>query len=81
MGIWVVGTSNQLLQEVLELKQKSRKNKVVTGKTPFFLIGLFCTHHPICLKLAPDMAVLYRNYAFSILALSAKKQFLEKVFC
>ena len=81
MGIWIVGTSNHLLQEVLKLKQKLRKNKVVIGKTPFFLIGLFCTHHPICLKLAPDMAVLYRNYAFSILVLSVKKQFLEKNFC
>ena len=32
MGIWVVGTSNQLFEEVLKLKQSFQKNKVVTGK-------------------------------------------------
>ena len=44
MDIWVVGTSNQLF---LKLKQNFQKNNVVTGKTPFFMIGPFCTHHSI----------------------------------
>ena len=29
-------------------KKKSQKNKVVTGETPFFVIGPFCGHHFIC---------------------------------
>ena len=41
MDIWVV----------LKLKQKLQKNKVVTGKTPFFMIGPFCTHCSICLDI------------------------------
>ena len=39
------------LQEVLKLKHSFRKNKVVTGKTPLFLLGLFCSHHSICLNI------------------------------
>ena len=39
-----------LLWEVLKLKWNFQKNKVVTGKTMFFVIGWFCTHHSICLK-------------------------------
>ena len=37
--------------EVLKLKQKIHKNKLVTGKTPFFVAGPFCTHHFICLRI------------------------------
>ena len=37
------------LQEFLKLKQNFLKNKVVTGKTPFFVVGPFCTHYTICL--------------------------------
>ena len=29
---------------------KIRKNKVFTGKTPFYAIGRFCTTQPICLN-------------------------------
>ena len=39
------------LEEVLKLKQNFQKNKVVTGKTPFFVIGPFCSHHSICLNI------------------------------
>ena len=40
MGIWMVGMSNQLyIYEVLKLKQNYQKKKVVTSKTPFFVIG------------------------------------------
>ena len=36
-------------QGVLELEQIFQKNEVVTGKTPFFVIGPFCSRHSICL--------------------------------
>ena len=51
--IWAFGLLIQQidsLQEVLKLKQNFQKNKVVTGKPPFFLIGPFCSHHFICLN-------------------------------
>ena len=38
------------LYEVLKLKQSFWKNKVVTGKAPFFVISPFCTPHSICLN-------------------------------
>ena len=34
-----------------KLKQKFQNNKVVTGKTPFF-VSSFCTHHSICLNVS-----------------------------
>ena len=37
-------------QEVLKLKQIFQKNKAVTGKTPLFVIGQFCSRHSICLN-------------------------------
>ena len=63
MDIWVVGTLNQLFI-VLKLKQNFQKNKKVIGKTSFFVIDPFCTHHSIFLTLSSDMTVLYRNDAF-----------------
>ena len=45
MGICFVGISNQLFI------RGSDKNKVVTGKTSFFVIGAFCAHHFICLNI------------------------------
>ena len=51
MDILVVGTSNQVFIEVLKLKQSFLKNKVVTGKTPFFVIRSFCSHHSTCLNI------------------------------
>ena len=51
MNIWVVGHQINSLYEVLKLKQSFRKNKVVTGKTPFCAVGPFCTPHPICLNI------------------------------
>ena len=47
--LWVVGTTNQLF--VLKLKQNFQKNKVVTGKTPFFLRGPLCSDCFICLNI------------------------------
>ena len=37
--------------EVLKLKQNFQKNKLLTGKTPFFVIEPFCSHHFICLNI------------------------------
>ena len=56
-----------------------QKNKVVTDKTPLFVIGLFCSRHSI----SSDRAVLNGNYMFSIVVVSAKKRhssFLKKIF-
>ena len=43
--IWTFGLVHQInsIYEVPKLKQNKRK--VVTGKTPFFVIGAFCTPH------------------------------------
>ena len=65
------------------MKQNFQENKVVPGKTPFFVIGTFCTLHSICLNISFWQTVLYGNVSFSILVLPTKKQcssFLEKVF-
>ena len=83
MDIWVVDTSNELFIRGSYTETKFSKNKVVTGKlrslrqVNFVLIILFV------LTLAPDVAVLYENHAFSILVLSTKNlysSFLKKVF-
>ena len=51
LGIWVVGTLNQLLLRGSFTETKFSKNKVVCGKTPFFVIGPFCTPLSICLNI------------------------------
>ena len=43
IDIWVVGTLNQLFIRGSYTKLNFWKNKVVSGKTPFFVIGPFCT--------------------------------------
>ena len=50
-----------LLKEVFRLKQNFQKNKVVTGKTPFILIGQFCSQRFIWL----NIFFWYSNNAFS----------------
>ena len=40
------------LEEVPKMKQNFQINKIVTVKTPFFVIGSFCTHHSICLNIS-----------------------------
>ena len=47
----------------------------MTGKTLFFVTGLFCTPILFVLTLASDRAVLYGNVVFSILVLSNKKPY------
>ena len=52
--IWVFGLLVQQINslwEVLKLKHNFQKNKVVTGKTPFFLVGPFCSDHFSCLNI------------------------------
>ena len=43
MSIWVVGTSKQFFtkssKNETKLKVIKQKSKVITGKTPFFVIG------------------------------------------
>ena len=52
--IWTFGSlvhQIKSLEKVLKLKQNSQKNKLVTGKTLFFVIGAFCSHYSICLNI------------------------------
>ena len=48
--MWLSHQINSLCK-VLKLKQNFLKCKEVTGKTLFFVIGLFCTPHSICLNI------------------------------
>ena len=50
MDIWVTGRSNFLRGAKTETKF-SKKNKVVTGKNPLFMVGPFCIRHSICLNI------------------------------
>ena len=49
---WLLIHQIKSLQEVFKLKQNFQKNEAVTGKTPFFVIGPFCTPHSIWLNIA-----------------------------
>ena len=51
IDIWVNDISNQLIIRSFYTDTKILKNdKVVTGKTPFFVVGPFCTHRSISLN-------------------------------
>ena len=50
MDIWIVGTSNQFFVRDSYTEIFFSKNKVVTGKTPFFCEKL-CTPHSIYLNI------------------------------
>ena len=64
------------LEEVLKLNQNFFKKSVVTGKTPFFVIGPhFVPTVLFVLTLTSDIVVLYGNTAFSILVLSTIKRY------
>ena len=39
------------LYVVIKMRQNFQNNKEVTGKTRFFVIGPFCTHNSIYLKI------------------------------
>ena len=79
MDIWLFGRLNQLFIKNFILELNFQKNKVVSGKTPFFVRGQFFTPH----TLAFDSLVLYGNVALSIVVISIKKRyssFLKKAF-
>ena len=52
MGVWAVGTLNQLFERGSLTETKlSKKSKAVTGKNQFSMIGPFCSYHSICLNI------------------------------
>ena len=51
MGIWIPWYIKSTLYKSFLTETKSSKNKVVTSKIPFFVIGPYCTHHSICLNI------------------------------
>ena len=51
MDSWVVGTSDQLFRRGSYSETKFQETKVVSGKTPSFVIDPFCTFHSICLNI------------------------------
>ena len=69
-------------QEVLKLEQIFQKNKVVTGKTPLFVIGPFCSRHSICLNIGFWQSSF--EWKWCVFNLSSTKKhyssFLKKVF-
>ena len=52
-NIWLIGTLSQMFftgfyaQTSFQIK---KTNKVVSGKTPFFVIGPFCTPDSVCIN-------------------------------
>ena len=81
MGNWFI-KSTLYIYEFLCLKQNFQK-KVVTGKTPFFEIGPFCTPHSIF----PNIGFWHDSFVwkccvfnFSTFNSKAVLQFFEKVF-
>ena len=87
VGIWAFGSLiHQInsLWQVLKLKQNFEKNKVVFGKTPFFVIGPFCTHHSICLNIGFWYgSFVWKWCTFNLSAFNLKEvlQFCQKGFC
>ena len=81
LGSWYIKST--LSKGFLNWNEIFRKN-VLTGKTPFFVIGPFCIPYSFFfLTLASDRTVLYENDRFSILVLSTEKwkfNFLKKIF-
>ena len=62
-GIWVVGTSNQFFIRGFQTVKKIKKEEV-TGKTPFFVKGPFCTPRSIWLNIGFWQSKY--NFQFSI---------------
>ena len=71
MDICMVDKSNNFFAWGSWTKIKFSK-KIVTGKTSFFVIKLFCIFYSICHTLAFDKQILYGNVAFSISVISTK---------
>ena len=51
MDIWVIGTLNNLFIRGFHTQIKYSKNKVVSDKTPLFVIGPFCIRNSICINI------------------------------
>ena len=54
IGIWTFGSLVHQINSfynILKLEQIFEKYKVVTGKTPLFVIGPFCSPHSVCLNI------------------------------
>ena len=51
MGAWAVGKLNQLFIRGSFTETKLSKKKTVTGKTPYPVIGPFCSYHSVCLNI------------------------------
>ena len=61
------------LYEVFELQQNFRRNEAVTCKTPFFVIGLFCPPHSICLNIGFwQGSFVWKCYVFNIITFNWK---------
>ena len=84
--LWIFGSLVDQIKsffKVLKLKQIFQKNKVVTGKTPLFVIGLFNGRHSICFNIYLWQRVFNEKDACSILVALTKKRystFLKKLF-
>ena len=52
IGIYVIGTLNQQPLRGSYTEIKFSKHKAVSGKTPLFVKGLFCSFHSFSLKIA-----------------------------
>ena len=83
--IWVFGLLVQQINSLKEVltKTKFSKNKIVTGKTPFFLRSPFCSHHFICLNIGFwHGTFVWKWRVFNLSALTKKRysSFLKMVF-
>ena len=80
MDIWVIGTSNRLfIRDTRFLHWNKIFEKIVTGKTQFFVIDPFCTPHSIWRNINFWQSSSYGNVAFLILALSATKRYSSRL--
>ena len=71
MDSWVAGTSNQLFRRGPYLKKNFQKTKVVSGKTPFFVIGPFCNSNSICIYTGSwQGSFLWKYCAFNLSTLN-----------
>ena len=75
MSIWVLGTTNQIfIKAILKLKQDFQKNKVITGKTPFFVL-------PILFVLTLVSNFVWKCCLFNPSAFILKKVFVFQKTC
>ena len=83
--IWTFGSLVHQInsfQKIIKVEQIFQKNKVVTGKSPLFIISPFYSRHSICLIRIWQSSFEWKWCVFN-LVVSTKKwcsSFLEKVF-